>query len=100
MCRNAESRGRLTIRVTEERRALTNLSNRLLSALRRMRDTERRKRQEAISSPRFHELATEVEDASQEVFRLARLEERVGDESPRGATTIDDVDRQNQRSDH
>jgi hypothetical protein len=77
----------------EQRRALTSLSNRLLEALRRMRDTERRKREEPISSPKFHELATEVERTSQEVFRLARHEERVGDEAPRGDTTIEDTDR-------
>jgi hypothetical protein len=79
--------------MTEERRALANLSNRLLDTLRRMRDTERRKRQEPISSPTFHKLANEVEEASQEVFRLARNEESVGDEAPRGAITIEDMDR-------
>jgi hypothetical protein len=79
--------------MTEERRVLADLSSRLLEALRHMRDTERRKRQEPISSPRFHKLATEVERMSREVFRLARREERVGDEAPRGAITIDDIDR-------
>jgi hypothetical protein len=79
--------------MAERRRAITNVSNRLLAAIRRMRDTEQRKRREPISSPRFHELATEVERTSEEVFRLAHREERLGDEMPRGHTTIDDMDR-------
>ena len=79
--------------MTDKKRALADHSNRLLEALRRMRDTEKRKRQEPISTPKFHKLADEVNRASNEVFRLAREEERLGDESPRGTDSIDDIER-------
>lgn len=76
-----------------KKRALTDTSNKLLGAVRKVRDTEQLKRQHPISTPVFHELAEEVNKASAEVFRLARDEDRLGDESPRGSETIDDVDR-------
>lgn len=79
--------------MSNEKRALANRSNRLLDALRRLRDTERAKRQEPISSPKFHELANEVDRTSRDVFRLARDERDLGDETARGHETIDDVDR-------
>ncbi|MFL5687023.1 MAG: hypothetical protein ACJ77D_13320 [Chloroflexota bacterium] len=79
--------------MAQEKRALSDYSNRLLDALRRMRDTEKRKREEPISSPKFHALAHDVDKASQEVFRLARDEERLGDAAPRGPETINDVDK-------
>ena len=77
----------------DTKRALADTSNKLLGAVRKVRDTEQRKRQHPISTPVFHELAEEVNRASQEVFRLARVEDRLGDEAPRGSQTIDDVDR-------
>jgi hypothetical protein len=77
----------------EKKRALADTSNKLLGAVRKVRDLEERKRQHRISTPVFHELAEEVNRASQEVFRLARDEDRLGDESPRGSETIEDVDR-------
>jgi hypothetical protein len=77
----------------EKKRALADTSNKLLGAVRKVRDLEERKRQHPISTPVFHELADEVNRASQEVFRLARDEDRLGDESPRGSETIEDVDR-------
>jgi hypothetical protein len=79
--------------VDQEKRALANRSNRLLDALRRMRETEKRKRQEPISTPKFHELANEVDRASREVFRLAREQDELGEEIPTGRDTIADVDR-------
>jgi hypothetical protein len=80
--------------MSDAKRQLTDRSNRLLEALRGMREVEKRKRAEPISSPKFHALADEVDKASRDVFRLARDEERLGDEIPRGSDTIDDVDRQ------
>lgn len=88
----------------EKKRALADTSNKLLAALRHLRDTEQRKRQEPISSPAFDELADEVEKTSREIFRLARNQDRLGDESegsladesPRGSETIEDVDRQSE----
>lgn len=81
----------------EKKRALAGTSNKLLAALKHLRDTEQRKRQLPIASPAFDELAAEVERTSREIFRLARHQDRLGDEaeeSPRGAETIEDVDRQ------
>jgi hypothetical protein len=63
-----------------------------------MREVEKRKRAEPISSPTFHALADEVDKASRDVFRLARDEERLGDEIPRGSDTIDDVDHRDRTS--
>jgi hypothetical protein len=79
--------------VDQQKRALANRSNRLLDALRRMREAENRKRQEPISTPKFHELANEVDRESREVFRLAREQDEIGEEIPTGKTTIADVDR-------
>ncbi len=63
-----------------------------------MRDVEKRKREEPISSPKFHALADEVDKSSREVFRLARDQERLGDQIPTGSDTIDDVDRRDDAS--
>jgi hypothetical protein len=76
-----------------EKQALATHSNKLLDALRRLRDTEQQKRQEPISSPKFHELANEVDRTSRDVFRLARDERDLGEETSRGHESIDDVDR-------
>ena len=83
----------------QKKRALADTSNKLLAALRHLRDTEQRKRQLPISSPAFDELAEEVERTSREIFRLARdqdhlgdeSEDRVADEATGGSETIDDV---------
>jgi hypothetical protein len=84
--------------MSDAKRQLTDRSNRLLDALRDMREVEKRKRAEPISSPKFHALADEVDKASRDVFRLARDEERLGDEIPRGSDTIDDVDHRDRTS--
>lgn len=84
----------------EKKRALAGTSNKLLAALRHLRDTEWPKRQLPISSPAFDELAAEVERTSRENFRLARHQDRLGDDadaSPRGSETIDDVDKDSDR---
>ena len=85
----------------EKKRGLADTSNKLLAALRHLRDTEQRKRQLPIASPAFDALADEVERTSREIFRLARDEDRLGDESEdrtgeesaRGSDTIDDVNK-------
>jgi hypothetical protein len=84
--------------MSDAKRQLTDRSNRLLDALRGMREVEKRKRAEPISSPKFHALADEVDKVSRDVFRLARDEERLGDEIPRGSDTIDDVDHRDRTS--
>lgn len=85
--------------MSDEKRALTNRSNRLLEALRRLRDMETRKRHEPISSPGFHALAKDVDKTSREIFRLAREQDDLGDQVPRGRETIDDVDRSTRAED-
>jgi len=76
----------------DEKRDLTNRSNKLLEALRHLRATEKQKRDEPISSPRFHELADDAEKTSRRIFSIARQQERLGDEAPRGDETINDID--------
>jgi hypothetical protein len=79
--------------MTDPKRVLTNRSNQLLDALRHLRDSEKRKRDEPISTPEFHKLADDVERTSRRIFSLAREQEQLGDESPRGEETINDIDR-------
>lgn len=76
----------------DTKRPLANRSNKLLEALRHLRDTEKRKREQPISSPGFHELADEVDRTSRRIFSLGREQERLGNESPRGLESINDVD--------
>lgn len=73
------------------KRVLADRSNMMLDALQRLRNTEERKRQVPISTPTFHELANEVNETSREIFRIAHEQDRLGDESPQGSDTIDEV---------
>lgn len=82
--------------MSDEKRKLASRSNKLLDALRRLRDTEKRKRQEPISSPPFHELADQLTRDSREVFNLAREQDRLGDKAKRGSESIDDIDESGQ----
>ncbi|MFL5685156.1 MAG: hypothetical protein ACJ77D_03780 [Chloroflexota bacterium] len=66
-------------------------SDELLDAVERLKDTERRKRQEPISSDTFHRLANEVDAISHEVFSIARDQREVGEETQRTGENIDDV---------
>jgi len=77
----------------DPKRALTNRSNQLLDALRHLRDTEKRKRDEPISTPEFHKLADDVDRTSRRIFSLAREQEQLGDETRTGDETINDIDR-------
>jgi hypothetical protein len=77
----------------DPKRALANRSNRLLKALRHLQDTEKRKRDEPISTPEFHRLADDVDKTSRQIFSLARDQEQLGDASKRGEETINDIDR-------
>jgi len=66
-------------------------SDSLLAAVREIRDLERTKRGQKLSSPEFHETAEEITDKSRRVFEIARDEEAVGNEldGPRDKTTED-----------
>ena len=77
----------------EPKRELAGRSDKLLDALRHLKDTEERKRKVPISTPAFHELANDVNATSREIFRIARDQDDLGDAIPTGSDTIDDVDR-------
>jgi hypothetical protein len=83
----------------DRREQLSRASEKLLDRLARLRATERKKRQEPISSPEFHRLARAVADQSRELMRDAQDEEAIGNENERGNDSIDDVDEQARRSD-
>lgn len=63
----------------QPRRDLAERSDALLDALTELRMLEARKRREPISSPEFDDLAARVEAKSQEIFRLAADQARLGD---------------------
>ncbi len=79
--------------MSEEKQALAGRSDKLLGALRHLKETEERKREVPISTPTFHELANDVNATSREIFRLAREQDEIGDEIPTGSDTIEDVNR-------
>lgn len=74
-----------------EKTELASRSDELLDTIQRLKDTERRKRQEPISSDEFHRLANEVDALSHEVFAIARDQRDLGERSHRSGETIDDV---------
>jgi vacuolar-type H+-ATPase subunit I/STV1 len=75
-----------------EKSKLANRSDELLDALQRLKDTEKRKRHEPISSESFHRLANEVDAISHEVFSIAREERSIGDKTTRSNDTIEDLE--------
>ena len=77
----------------DPKEALPDVSGRLLRAAADIRETERKKRNEPISSPKFHRLAEDVTRKSHDIFNLAVGEEGVGNETERGGDTIEDVER-------
>jgi hypothetical protein len=78
-----------------EKSKLAARSDELLDALQRLKETERRKRHEPISSDTFHRLANEVDAISHEVFAIARDERSIGDRTTRTGETIEDVEDEN-----
>ncbi|MFL5681436.1 MAG: hypothetical protein ACJ77B_12635 [Chloroflexota bacterium] len=66
-------------------------SDSLLDAVREIRDLERAKRTQKLSSPEFHETAEEITDKSRRVFDIARDEEAEGNslDGPSSKTTED-----------
>lgn len=79
--------------MSELKRELASESNKLLDALRHLKETEERKREVPISTPTFHELANDVNATSREIFRIARDQDELGDAIPTGSDSVDDVDR-------
>jgi len=76
----------------KENSELADRSAELLDALRRLKETEQRKRHEPISSESFHRLANEVDAISHEVFSIARDERTIGNRTRRSNDTIDDLE--------
>lgn len=79
---------------TPERQAsrLSRDSDELLADLTEVRELEEQKRQEPISTERFHELAEDITGKSHEIFRKAYREEEDGNETETSEQSIADVD--------
>jgi hypothetical protein len=73
------------------RRDLAERSDALLDALNELRRLEAQKRREPISSPEFEDLAAKVEAKSQEIFRLAGEQARLGSEVGPTTDSIEEV---------
>jgi hypothetical protein len=65
------------------------VSDDLLAKVEDLRDPERRKRDEPISSPALHGLAQEVTNKSRDSMYAATLEQALGNDTERGEETID-----------
>ena len=74
------------------RRGLTDKSNQILKAVEELHTMEERKRTEQISSPPFHELAEDIREKSREIFRIATVQEELGDQADRNGESIEDLD--------
>jgi hypothetical protein len=76
---------------TETQTNLREDSDSLLDAVREIRDLERAKRTQKLSSPEFHQTAEEITDKSRRVFDIARDEEDQGNslDGPSEKTTED-----------
>ncbi len=66
-------------------------SDRLLAKVADLRELERTKRGEPISSEAFHRLAREITRKSREIMFAAREQELTGDQSERDDRSIDDL---------
>ena len=78
--------------MTDEQRRVRSDSDEILEAMERMRELERAKRTEPISSPAFHRLADEVEASAREVWELAQRQNRDGDAAETTGATIDETE--------
>lgn len=78
---------------TQVERTLRSDSDSLLEAVKEIRDLERAKRGQKLSSPEFHETAEVITDKSRRVFEIARDEEAVGNDlDPASGKTTEDLD--------
>ena len=76
----------------KEQRILTS-SDQVLKTVGEMRDLESRKRQEKVSTPKYHRLADEVQAKSREVFRAAAEETVAANDMESGSRSIDAIAR-------
>jgi len=63
----------------QQRRRVRTTSDALLDDVARLRELEQEKRRVDFSTPRFHELASEITNRSRDIFRRASEEEAEGD---------------------
>jgi hypothetical protein len=78
--------------MTDDRhRAVRDDSDELLRALDELKRMEQVKREQDISTPRFHELADAVEAQARHVYRVASEESIDGEEAPRSDTSTNEV---------
>ncbi len=83
--------GEITLPMAEEKRELATKSDRLLDALGQLRETETKKRREAISTSEFHRLADQVTEQSEDIFRIAHEQDQLGEAAQTGDETIEEL---------
>jgi len=74
---------------TEQR--LLSSSDEVLRAAGELREVERRKRLEKVSTEEFHRLADISERMSRQIFRAAAEETDAADELPSGSSSIEEI---------
>jgi len=73
------------------RELLSAKSRKLLDSIDELHELEEQKRNEDISTPRFHQLADAIVRKAQAVFRTTAIEETLGDAIDTGDVSINDV---------
>jgi len=73
------------------REQLSAKSRKLLDSIDELHALERQKRDEDISTPRFHQLADTIVRKARAVFRTTAIEETLGDAIDTGNVSINDV---------
>ena len=77
--------------MTDEERRVRSDSDELLAAIDDMRQTEKVKRGEDISTPEFHRLADDVEGKARKVWEISSRENRDGDAADTTDVSIDET---------
>ena len=71
---------------------LARSSNEMLDMVNELKALERRKREEPISSPAFHELAEQVTNKTRDIMRSVIRQEDLGNQTERSSASIEDID--------
>jgi hypothetical protein len=74
------------------RARLSNESKKLLETIDEMHELEEQKRQEDISTPRFHELADTIKAKARNVFQITTVQEHMGDAIETTDQTLNEAD--------
>jgi hypothetical protein len=72
-------------------RRLLSASDKVLESVSELRDLERRKRREKVSTPGYHSLADQVEAKSREIFSAAEEETDAANDMRSGSRSIDEI---------